>query len=174
MERFELAKSEEERKKDYQEKIDYLVKHGVSQEWKLRELLKEKESDFGLNNPLVELNPFVEKRVDTLFSRRQQIIEEYKAISAELKGLLMQEDALWKELTDINHSICDAEGHRLSEKAYQEFDNDGYGRGSSYWARRCIICGKEVTANTIRYGDCVVKGEEGPKRILYHYNDSEK
>ena len=172
MERFELAKSEEERIKDYQEKIDYLVKNGVSDEWRLRQLLKEKDSEFGLNNPMVELNPFQEKRLDLLFARRKQIIDEYKEVSAALKDLLIRENALWEELTDLNHSICDTEGHRLSEHAYQEFDTDGYGRGSSYWARRCIICGKEVTPNNIKYMDCVVKGEEGPKRILYHYRDN--
>ena len=174
MEEFELAKSDEERKKEYERIVKYLMEHGIKEEWKIKDLIKEKDSDFGLNNTLPELNSYEIKKLDILFAERKELIEKYKEISDKLKDLLVYENELWTKLQEDSHDICQIEGHRLSEKSYQVSDSDGYGRTDYIWFRKCIICGKEISQSMIKYRDCVVKGEEGPKRILYNYKKKEK
>ena len=171
MERFELARSKEERRKEYEKVIDYLMSHKGSENSRIKDLIKTKPEDFGLNNDLPDLNEFEQKRVDKLFEERQALIDEYKGISDALKGFLQQEDEVWTKLTNINQQICETEGHRLSSKSDPVYDvnDDGRGKTTTYY-RTCLICGRRINENMMEnYRDCVVKGEEGPKRILYNY-----
>ncbi len=173
MERFELARNEEEMKEKYEKMMNYLIEHGVTSDWRIKELLKDlvKDSEFGIENNFPNLSDYDQKRVNRMFDKRDVLIEKYKELVEPLKELLIKEDELWKELQDVNHEICQTQGHRLSENAYEIHDSDGYGRTEHYWVRKCLVCGKEITQNALMYRDCVVKGEEGPKRILYNYKN---
>lgn len=176
MERFELVRNEEERKEKYQKLVDYILSHGINEEWKLKDLLKEiiKESDFGLENNIPVLTDYDQKKVDKLFSEREELILKYKEISDYLKSSLLEEDTIWNKMQETNREICQIEGHRLSEESYQNSTLDEYDRPTKsfgVWYRKCLVCGKEISQGMINYRDCVVKGEEGPKRILYNYKD---
>ena len=172
MENFELARNEEERREKFIKLENYIKTHGIKEEWKIKDILKEKEEDFGLDNSLPEIKEYESKRLEILFKKRQEIIEKYNEIRPILTELLSKEETLWNELENTGQEICSLEGHRLSQIAHPVHNTDGYNRGYTVWYRKCIICGKEISQAMMHYTDCVVKGEEGPKRILYHYKDN--
>ena len=166
MEEFELARSDEERKERYQSTIDYLTQHGTEEDWKLGQIFKEDPSEFGLNNPMQEINVYNQKLLDGKFAARRDLINKYKALSDTLKFLLDKEAEIWTELSNVSHDICNIEGHRLSSESHQVFVNNGKEVKASYWVRKCVVCGKEITESTMTYRDCVVKDTEGISRIL--------
>lgn len=166
METFELVRSDEERKKHFESTIEYLKTHGTEEEWRLREILKEPDSEFGLNNPIPEMGNYEERALRGKFEKRADLIKKYKALSDTFQFLLDKEKEIWSEYTDVSEEICDIEGHRLSSQSYRVYVYDGNKVKTSFWVRKCIICGKEVSASEMTYRDCVVKGEEGPKRLL--------
>lgn len=166
MEEFELARSDEERKDRYQSVIDYFAKHGTEEDWRLGELIKEEPSDFGLNNPMPEINSYQQKVLDDKFATRRELINKYKALSDTFKFLLDKEAEIWNRLQEVSHEICDIEGHRLSSESHQVFVNNGKEVKASYWVRKCVVCGKEITESTMSYRDCVVKDTEGLTRVL--------
>ena len=168
MERFELVKSEEEREKDYERIVNFFRQHGIKEDWKISSLISEKESDFGLNNLFPKLSEKEEIKRDKLFKQRELLISKYKRLAEQLEPLIVLERNMWEELVKLNESICEVEGHRLSEESTREYDIDDYGHhvGIGYY-RTCLICGKKIYKAGLKENDVVVKGEQGPKRILY-------
>ena len=166
MERFIKAETEQERKEKYEKMVKILMENGKLPVWKINSLLQENESEFGISNDFPKLSKQEEEKLDKRFNRREELIKKYKELSEELKPLLKIENEVWKELYSLNNSICEIEGHRLSD-VFEVIEDDGYGRPERYYARECIICGKYITASTIKYNDVVVKNEKSPKRILY-------
>ena len=70
MERYEIAKSEAEREKDYEKIVKYLREHGIKEDWKISSLIEVKESDFGLNNNFPILSEHDDEVRDRLFVER--------------------------------------------------------------------------------------------------------
>lgn len=167
MEHFEIAKTEEEREKDYQKVIDYMRKNGIKEELKLFNILNEKTEQFGLNNNFPKLSERQDERRDGLFQKRNIQIAMYNRLRVEIEPLLVLERNMWYNLNEINKEICEIEGHRLSEEVSTEYDDDGLGCNSVSYYRTCLVCGKRVYKEGLKRDDVVVKGEEGPKRILF-------
>ena len=160
MEQFEIAKTEEEREKDYQKIVDHLRKNGIREDWKISKLVEEKPEHFGLNNNFPKLSERQDERRDGLFQKRSLQIVMYNRLRAEIEPLLVLERDMWYNLNEINKEICEIEGHRLSEKVETEYD-DELGCNSVSYYRRCLVCGKRIYKEGLKNNDVVVKGEEG-------------
>lgn len=172
MERFELVESEEDRKREIEELVSYIKKTGSIQAWKIKEIMGEQDGDLGIHHTFQPLDAYNEKQLAERFAVRDRLIEEYRALSAEVKEVLAKEAAIWEKLDGVNNEICNIEGHRLSSETYMVYPEVrsvlGPSKPSShgYLVRRCLVCGKELSASEISYRDCVVKGEGGPSRVL--------
>lgn len=168
MERYEIAKSEAEREKDYEKIVKYLREHGIKEDWKISSLIEVKESDFGLNNNFPILSEHDDEVRDRLFVEREMLIGKYNRLRAKLEPMIVLEREIWFQLGQLNKMICEKEGHRLSEKSTCDYEPDDYGHHQKIgYYRTCLVCGKRVYEAGLKYNDVVVKGEEGPKRILY-------
>ena len=168
MERFELAKTEAEREEDYKRVVEHLRKMGIVEDWKISSLIKEEPKDFGLNKVFPQLTKNEDLKRDELFDLRATIIEKYKQIRETLEPLLEEERDLWSSIEDLNNNICEIEGHRLSEKSEEDVEYEGYTRISNGYYRECLVCGKRVYKRSLADKDAVVKGESGPKRVLFY------
>ena len=168
MERYEIAKSEAEREKDYERIVNYLREHGIKEDWKISSLIETKESDFGLNNNFPKLSEHDDESRDKLFIEREILIGKYNRLRAKLEPMIVLEREMWSELGKLNQMICEIEGHRLSEKSTCDYEPDDYGHHQKIgYYRTCLVCGKRVYEAGLKDNDVVVKGEEGPKRVLY-------
>ena len=168
MERFELAKSEAEREEDYKRIVDHFRKMGITEDWKVSSLIKEEQRDFGLNKVFPQLTKEEDSKREELFDLRATVIEKYKQIREALEPLLEEERNIWSSLEDLNNNICEIEGHRLSEKSEEDVEYEGYTRISNGYYRECLICGKRIYKRDLTDKDAVVKGESGPKRIMFY------
>lgn len=168
MERFEIAKTEEEREEDYQRIIDFLKRNGIKDSLKISDIIVEKKEDFGINNVFPKLSEKDEAEQNQLFAERALLIEKYEKLRKELLPLLAIENQMWQNIVDVNDMICELEGHRLSIEAEWEYDIDDYGHYHKIgYYRTCLVCGKRVYETNLTARDVVVKGKSGPKRILY-------
>ena len=165
MEIFEIAKTEEEREKDYQKIVEHLRQHGIREDWKISSLIQEKDNEFGLNNNFPKLSEKDEERRTHLTKIRELAIGKYNSLSEKILPMLILEREMWNQISEINKELCELEGHRLSEKVETEYCDDGLSHSVGYY-RTCLVCGKRVYKEGLKYNDVVVKGEEGPKRIL--------
>ncbi|MBR4178968.1 MAG: hypothetical protein IKR57_06450 [Bacilli bacterium] len=166
MEEFEIAKTKEEREADIQRIADFLRRNGIKETWNITGILKRKDTDFGIDNDFPNLNERDESKRNSLFTQRKLLIGKYERLREQLLPLLTLERNMWAQLNDLNKEICEIEGHRLSEKVETEYDDDGLSRAVGYY-RTCLVCGKRIYKEGLKEKDVVVKGEEGPKRILY-------
>ena len=106
MERFELAEIEEERKERYER----MKKELGWPDWKMKacdDMLNTSHA-WGLENSFKELTKDEEDKVDKLFSKRENLIEEYKELVEQLKPLLDSECEIWEDIQGINKRICES------------------------------------------------------------------
>lgn len=166
MEEFEIARSKEEREEDIQRIAEFLRRNGIKESWNITGILERKDNDFGIDNEFPVLNERDEEKRNRLFTERKLLIGKYERLREQISPLLILERNMWAHLNDLNKEICEVEGHRLSEKVETEYDDDGLSRPVGYY-RTCLVCGKRIFKEGIKDKDVVVKGEEGPKRILF-------
>ena len=167
MEQFEISKTREKREEDYQRILDFMRRNGIKS-LDVTNILEEKDRDFGINNMFPELSKIEEEKQNQLFTQRQLLIGKYKRICDQILPLLKLEEHAWRSLDKLNHEICELEGHRLSETVTEEIIPDDIGHSEVGYYRTCLVCGKRVYKEGLTDRDVVVKGESGPKRILYH------
>ena len=167
MEKYEIAKSNEEREKDISKITDFLRENGIKSCDKVPNLFQENEYNFGIFNDFPKLSEADKEKQDKLFREREELIIKYEKIRRRLLPLVLIENNLWDNLREVNQNICELEGHRLSTDVTEEVVPDEIGRPDIYYFRTCLVCGKRVYREKLKDNDVVVKGEKAPQRILY-------
>jgi len=161
MSELELVVNQEEKERNRKELEEKLKKMGIIEPWKLKEMLNNIIEDsskweIGSNFPVLTIGET--QLIENSLIKKESLCIELQDIESEIQRLNSRYALVKQEISNINHNVCNIQGHRLSNEIEldEEINSDGRITGIHEY-RRCFICGKEVREYDLKEKDVVVK-----------------